>query len=360
MPSSDEAATMHAPASDTIDTNKSPRAGHPGLLNSLLGTVGVLVALAILVREGMEPDANRGGSARPSGLAVFRWAQGPVFTLAWSLDGSQLAASGFSPLIRVWNIESGNARSLENRDEKPHFVLGWSGDGHQLIVGGLEVPVESRDLASEPGDKSEVLVQPEDRSSFAKVMAASSRGRSTRLWGPSDGRMRLLPDACNSAHAVAFSTDGRFMASGENFGALRIWDLGSREIRRTHPTDPRGVNSVAFSLDSSKVASAGGGPIRVWDVASGREIATLGEVCSGSAAVAFTPDGRRIAGATWDGSIRVWDLSTRREQTRLEGHLGHVLVLAWSPDGKTLASGGYDSTVRLWDVAESVAVARAD
>ena len=80
----------------------------------------------------------------------------------------------------------------------------------------------------------------------------------------------------------------------------------------------------------------------------------------GSAIIAFSPDGTRLAGASWDGTIRVWDLSTGLERLKLTGHDGQVLSLAWSPDGKTLASGGYDSTFRLWNVAGQVEAPRVD
>jgi WD40 repeat protein len=346
---------MPTPASDQSRGTRGP-----GWLNSVLGMLGVFLAMGIVFREGMESNAERGLAARSSNLAVLRLKATPVFSLGWSPDGQKLAASGFGPVVRIWKVGSGTARTIENRGNDPRFVLGWSDDGDRLILGGLNVPVESWNLVGESDYESEILVQPEDRSNMAKVMAASTRGKACRLWGPADGRLRLLPASSSAPNSIAFSPDGRFMATGEAFGAVRLWDLRSGEVLWMRSTDPRGVNSVAFSADGSKLASAGGGPIRVWDVASGREIAKLGKASGGSATVTFAPDGRRIAGAAWDGSIRIWDLATQREQTRVQGHFGQVLVLAWSPDGKTLASGGYDSTVRLWDVAEPTEVALAN
>ena len=195
---------MHAPASDQMNGERDIRASRPGWLNSVLGTLGVFLAMGIVFREAMESNAERDRAARSSNLAVLRWSTTPIFSLGWSPDGRRLAASGFGPVVRIWKPESGASRTIEDRTGRPRFVLGWSDDGDRLIVGGLDVPVESWNLASESNEESEVLVEPEDRSCLARVMAASTRGRACRLWGSSDGRSRLLPASCSASNAVAF------------------------------------------------------------------------------------------------------------------------------------------------------------
>ena len=91
----------------------------------------------------------------------------------------------------------------------------------------------------------------------------------------------------------------------------------------------------------------------MWDAATGKERKAPGYTQAGSSAVAYSPDGRRFAAASRDGTIHVWDVTTEQELRQLPGHTDAVAALAWSPDGLILASASYDSTVRLWDAIQT-------
>jgi WD40 repeat protein len=112
------------------------------------------------------------------------------------------------------------------------------------------------------------------------------------------------------------------------------------------------VNSLAFTPDSKLLASAGSDQtIRLWDIVSGKNIATLRAPFADACVVDFCPKGKLLASAGGDGTIHFWDLETAKSKGTLHGHDGPVYALTFSPDGKTLVSGGLDQTVRLWDVA---------
>ncbi len=122
-------------------------------------------------------------------------------------------------------------------------------------------------------------------------------------------------------------------------------------------TGPGLVASMAFSPDGKILASSGADrATALWDVASGRELRTMGTHNDWVSSVAFSPDGSILAEGGNDKTIKLWDLNSVRELRTLTGHLKEVSSVAFSPDGQVLASSGYDATIRLWSVSSGQAI----
>ena len=112
------------------------------------------------------------------------------------------------------------------------------------------------------------------------------------------------------------------------------------------------VYSVVFSPDGTTLASGvWGGTVKLWDVATRRNVATLSGHTGLVYSVAYSPDGTMLASGSWDGTVKLWDVAKKENIISLEGHTDRVYSVAFSLDGTTLVSGSYDGTIILWNVA---------
>ena len=198
------------------------------------------------------------------------------------------------------------------------------------------------------------------------LSVAFSPDGKTLASGSGDGTVRLsnlathqqigspLTGTHRAVNSVAFSPDGTTLATGNDDGTVRLWDLAThRQIGRPFTGHGSVINSVAFSPDGKILASGSlDGTVRLWDVATHRQVGRLAAGGAAILSVAFSLDGKTLASGSDDHTVRLWDLATHRQiGSPLTGHSGQVNSVAFSPGGTTLASGAADGTVRLWDLA---------
>jgi WD40 repeat protein len=161
---------------------------------------------------------------------------------------------------------------------------------------------------------------------------------------------QVLTGHSGPVYAVAFSPDGRWLASGGADNVVKLWEVASGAEVRSFRGHTDYVSSLAFSPDGRWLASGSKDrTIRLWDVATGNELRTLARDTNWTLCLAFSPDGRWLASSGWEKSFRLWEVSTGSAVRTFNGHTGIVNSVAFSPDGRWLASGSEDSTIRLWD-----------
>ncbi|KAG8819591.1 hypothetical protein FRC19_009674 [Serendipita sp. 401] len=199
-------------------------------------------------------------------------------------------------------------------------------------------------------------------SSDGRRIASGSDDNTIRLWDAETGQGlgEPLRGHEGAVRSVAFSPDGRCVASGSYDKTIRLWDVETGQALGEPLRGHEGVvHSVAFSPDGRLIASgANDKTIRLWDAETGQ---ALGEPLRGHEravwSVAFAPDGRSIASGSWDTTIRLWDAETGQALGEpLRAHEDAVNSVAFSPDGRLIASGSEDNTIRLWDAEKGQAL----
>ncbi|KAL2820697.1 hypothetical protein BJX63DRAFT_280804 [Aspergillus granulosus] len=190
-----------------------------------------------------------------------------------------------------------------------------------------------------------------------RTVASASGDKTIRFWDAATGTAtRTLHGHTDGVMAVAFSPDGRTVASASRDETIRLWDTATGTATRTLHGHRQWVTGVAFSPDGRTVASTyRDGTFQLWDAATGTATRNPHGHTDFVIAVAFSPDGRTVASASYYKTIWLWDAATGTVTRTLHGHTGGVTAVAFSPDGRTVVSASGDETIRLWDAATGTA-----
>ena len=237
----------------------------------------------------------------------------------------------------------------------------------RLVVGSAGNTLRVRDLASGRelrslvghGDSVTALALTPD----GRLAVSGSADNTLKLWDLESGRgLRTLTGHTDLVSAVALTADGRVAVSaqGEALGResslpadtrLRVWDVASGREVRVLAGHAGVVSCVAITPDGQLAVSAARHTLKVWDVASGKELRTLTGHTHEVSCVAITPDGRLAVSAAWDGTLKVWDVVLGKELRTLTGHGLGFSTVAITADGRLAVSGSDDRTIKVWEVA---------
>ena len=267
-------------------------------------------------------------------LALVAQLADPVLQMAVAPDGKALAVANISEPIRLWSVtEHREIRQLDSiRQDAFFFYVAFAPDG--------------KTLTSE------------------RRVWDTATGRILATFG--DGGQQN--EEFGIYHPIFYSPDGTQIITADAKGA-RIWDIAAgREVRRAvkwtnhhefATLSPDGRFLATRDPDDHSRGQFKDSPVVLWELASGQQAATI-EVHEGFNRLShpFSPDGRLLASAsdlrepTRGSTVRVWDLATGREVRRFEGHLGQVIAIAFTPDGRSVVSGSEDATALVWDVSD--------
>ncbi|OYW19373.1 MAG: hypothetical protein B7Z55_08960 [Planctomycetales bacterium 12-60-4] len=290
----------------------------------------------------------------PAAVATLAGNAGPVWSVAFSPDGRQLAMGIDDGTVKMWDVDTSSLRSTISVHNGPVWTTSISSSGHLFATGHDDGTVHIWDFDAEKRLRSFKASGPVRSLAFAPQgsrLALGGRTGEVSIWDADTGEQLVTTEGHQGVvTSVAFSPDGTILGSASGDKSAKLWNAETGRARTRLDGHNGGVYSIAFSPDSKQAATGGWDrTVRLWDTGSGTPKGVLEGNEADVWSVAFSRDGSLVTAVGEDRVVRIWNLETRELLPVRRGHTGTLYASSMSTRNQ-LATSGRDGTVRIWDL----------
>ena len=284
----------------------------------------------------------------------------PIRSLAFSGNGRTLISGGGTnePFLKFWSLEDGDEIDSLRAQSSAVLTLAVSPNGQKLVTSG-----EDSDIHFWTWPQASSKVTFFDHYSYVLDLAITPDSQflvsgaldGIRVWTLDPPHfLYQLEDFGTPAYALAIHPNGFLVASGDDKGDVRFWNLRKRSLVSKFTAHQSPISGLAITPDGKTLITAShDSTIKLWDLATGNLLATWTGHQGKVESIALSPNGKILASASIDG-VRLWSVERGRIFRHLRDHRDWVTVVSFSPDGQYLASGGFDRAINVWELPPSL------
>lgn len=330
--------------------------------NKVLRTVGTINDNFVSVALGPDGKTLAAGTGKNTILydaangTVGQTLAGPAYALAWGPGGKQLATL-MPDAIKVWNAASGSldktipvtgAQAFAGTHDFAHFI---TGSGAAYAVHETATAKTVRHFDNLAG------TLPPSWWSGRPLITGLGLAKLS-LWDPDTGKfLRSLDGHAGGITAVAYTPNGKILATAAADKTVRLWDVATAKPTQTFTGHAAAVLAVAIAFDNKTVASSGADKqVQIWDATTGKVLHTLADFTTDVTALAWKPASATLLVTNGkEGTVRIWNVRTGKVDKTYEG-THNIVSLAWSPDGTRVAHGQENALVHVWQATSAKAL----